>query len=227
MGLLNRIFYGHQIDQWASDHILIAARILNQVACDVLANAEKEIEKLSWQEGLTRQARFISERVAPSVRSVAEPVALQIIADANTALQDIVLENAVWTRSPEYSEPPENAMSGSTELISAAAPLAAGVAVASALPMAAVTTTTAMFGLVSTTVISWPVVVGGGAIAGIGVALGLLNTAKLGDRMRARLRHRVRSFVLRSLIHGNAANPSVLEQISAEFVSVAKRAKAR
>ena len=225
MGILNRIFLGHRIDQWASDNILIAARILNQVACDVLGNAEKEIEQVGWQESLTGQAKFISERIAPMVRSVAEPVALNIIAEANSALQDIVLEHAVWTRSPEYSERPESAFAGSSEVMSAAVPFAAGAAVASALPFAAVTTTTAMFGLVTTTVISWPVVVGGSAIAGIGIAFGLLNTATLGDKLRARLRLRVRNFVLTSLIEGNADNPSILQQISAEFINVAKRAK--
>ena len=173
MGILNRIFLGHRIDQWASDNILITARILNQVACDVIASAEKEIEQVGWQDSLIGQAKFISERTAPLIRSVAEPVALNIIADANAALQEIVLEHAVWTRSPEYSERPEGVFAGSSQVMSAAVPLAAGAAVASALPFAAVSTTTAMFGLVTTTVISWPVVVSGSAIAGISFAFGL------------------------------------------------------
>jgi hypothetical protein len=225
VGILNRIFLGHRIDQWASENILNAARVLNHAACEVIAEAEKEIEQVGWQESLTGQSKFISERIAPLVRSVAEPVALDIIADANITLQDIVLEHAVWTRSPEYSEQPDGAFSGSYEVMSAAVPLAAGAAVASALPFAALTTTTALFGLVTTTVISWPVVVGGGAIAGAGIALGLLNTATLTDKLHARLRLRVRSFVLASLIEGDARNPSILQQISAEFISVAKRAK--
>ena len=53
MGILNRIFLRPRIDLWASDNILIAARILNQVACEVLANAEIEIEQVGWQDSLS------------------------------------------------------------------------------------------------------------------------------------------------------------------------------
>ena len=97
-------------------------------------NAEKEIEQVGWQGSVVRPAKFISERIAPLVRSVAETVALNIIAYANSALQNVVLEHAVWTRSPEYSERPEGAFAGSSQVMSAAVPLAAGAAVASALP---------------------------------------------------------------------------------------------
>jgi hypothetical protein len=100
------------------------------------------------------------------------------------------------------------------------------MASAAAVPFAAVTTTTALFGLVSFTAISWPVVVGGSAVAAVGVATGVLNTAKLKDRTTARLRHRVSRFILSSLIEGTEGSPAVLQQLAAEFAHTARRAKA-
>lgn len=78
MGLFNRIFAGQKIDEWASDYTLVAARTLNQVAADLIVSAEDEIAKVGLKDGLFSQATFIQERIAPMVRSVAEPVAIEI-----------------------------------------------------------------------------------------------------------------------------------------------------
>lgn len=226
MGLFNRIILGHRIDDWASNWSLFAARTLNQVAADLIASAEQDISSASLKDGLLSPAAFLQNSIAPKVREVAEPVAMEIINEANAALAVIVEEQAVWVRSPDYAEQPEGAFDGARDIAAAAVPLAAGVATAASLPFAAVTTTTAWLGLVTTTTISWPVVVGGGAIAGLGIATGLLNTAKIADRTQARLRDRVRSFVVGSLIGSYNNSPSILQQLTAEFERAAKRAKA-
>ena len=172
------------------------------------------------------QSAFLQNSIAPKVREVAEPVAIEILNEANAALAAIVEEQAVWVRGPDYAEQPEAAFDGAKDIAAAAVPLAAGVATAASLPFAAVTTTTAWLGLVTTTTISWPVVLGGGALAGLGIATGLVNTAKIRDRTKARLRDRVRSFVVASLISGDENSPSILQQLTAEFDHAAKRAKA-
>lgn len=226
MGLFNRIFAGQKIDDWASDYTLVAARTLNQVAADLIVCAEEEVTKVGLKDGLFGQAAFIQEHVAPMVRAVAEPVASEILDEANTALLELVEDQAVWVRGPEHSEDPEGAFEGARDVAAAAVPLAAGVATAAALPFAAVTTTTAWLGLVTTTAISWPVVVGGGALAGLGLATGVFNTAKIRDRTLIRLRKRVRRFIVASLIEGSEQSPSILQQLATEFDRAAKRAKA-
>jgi hypothetical protein len=223
---LTRIILGHRIDDWASEYSLVAARTLNQVPADLLASAEQDISSASLKDGLLSQSAFLQNRIAPKVREVAEPVAIEILNEANVALAAIVEEQAVWVRGPDYAEQPERSLEGASDIAAAAVPLAAGVATAASLPFAAVTTTTAWLGLVTTTTISWPVVVGGGALAGFGIATGLLNTAKIRDRTQARLRDRVRSFVIGSLIGRHGNSPSILQQLTAEFDRAAKRAKA-
>ncbi|MDH7974540.1 hypothetical protein QH494_20310 [Sphingomonas sp. AR_OL41] len=225
MSLFNRIFAGQKLDEWASDYTLVAARTLNQAAADLIVCAEEQITKVGLKDGLFGQATFIQERIAPMVRAVAEPVAIMILDEANSALLELVKEQAVWVRVPEHAEEPDGAFDGARYVAAAAVPLAAGVATAAALPFAAVTTTTAWLGLVTTTAISWPVVVGGGAIAGLGLATGVFNTAKIRDRTLTHLRKRVRRFIVASLIEGSEQCPAILQQLASEFDRAVKRAK--
>lgn len=226
MGLFRRIFGDQRIDDWASDYTLIAARTLNQVAADLIVCAEQEIAQAGWKDGLIGPTAFVNERIAPLVRSVAEPAALQIVEEANAALLELVEAQAVWVREPEQADGPASMLDGVQDVAAAVVPLAAGAATVAALPFAAVTTTTAMFGLVTTTAISWPVVVGGGALAGLGLATGVLNTAKIWEKTEARLRERVRRFILATLIDGTDAAPSILQQLGREFALAARKAKA-
>ncbi|KPH67120.1 hypothetical protein [Novosphingobium sp. ST904] len=226
MSLFNRIFLARKIDAWANDYKIIAARTLNQVAADLIAYAEGEIANVGLKDGLFSQAAFVQDRVAPMVRKVAEPVAIEILEEANIALLELVEDQAVWVRRPEHCEGPEGLFDSAADIASAVVPLTAGVAAAATLPFAAFTTTTAWFGLVTTTAISWPVVLGGGAVAGLGLATGVINTAKIRDRTLVRLRNRVRRFILASLVQGSEHAPSILQQLGAEFDRAARRAKA-
>ncbi|QHL92059.1 hypothetical protein GVO57_14340 (plasmid) [Sphingomonas changnyeongensis] len=225
MGLFNRIFAGQRIDEWASDNTLEAARTLNQVAGDLIVFANNEIAQASLKNSLFNPAAFIHERIAPRVRSVAESVAVEIVERANSTLLELVEEQAVWSRGPEHTENPESAFEGASDIVAAAAPLAIGAASAVALPFVAVTTSTALFGLISTTAISWPILLGGGAIAGVGIATGVVNTAKIRDRSSVRLQKRARQFIVSFLIEGSEQSPAVLQRIASEFEQTAKRAK--
>ncbi len=217
MGLFNRVFLGHKIDEWASEWTLIASRTLNQVAADLIVLAEDEIGKVGLKDGLFNPAAFVHARVAPMVRAAAEPIANSIVDEANAALLELVDVQADWMRGPAHAEGADRAFEGAKDVAAAAVPLAAGVASVAALPFAAVTTTTAWFGLVTTTAISWPIVVGGGALAGLGLATGALNTAKLRDRTQIRLRERVRQFVVSSLIAGCERSPAILQQLGVPY----------
>jgi hypothetical protein len=226
VSLLNRVFASREIDRWAADQKLAAEQRLKQVAHDLLVSAEAEIAKVGLLDGLLGQSTFISDRIAPVVRTYAEPVASDILYNANLALPDIVVDNAQWQVQPEYAESPEAPFDGAKDILSAAVPLVGGAAGAVAVPFAAVTTTTALFGLVSFTAVSWPIVIGGGTLAAAGLVTGILNTGKLKYRTKVRLRERVQRFISASLIEGTVKNPAILQQLASEVDRTAQRAKA-
>lgn len=221
----SRLFGHHELDEWRDEQTLLAATILNQTATDLITGFESELQSASWKDGLVGQSSFIATRIAPHVRRTTEPIVARIIEEANDALARIVAHQAVWHDRPGTTAAGEAGFEGWQDVAAAAAPLAGGVALAAALPAAAVTTSTAFFGLVTTTVVSWPIVLGGGALVGLGLATGAINTAKVWDKTEARLRRKVRDHVVGTLIEGTPERPSILMQLSSTFDAAAERAK--
>ncbi|URD60772.1 hypothetical protein M8312_13495 [Sphingomonas sp. KRR8] len=222
--LLN-LFDNHEINAWRDDYTLAAAATLNQVAGDLIADFEKDLKQATWKEGLLAQSRFIAERVTPTVHAVARPIVDAFVDRANGALWRIVECHSTWQYEPMSGGEDHHADGGLADVALAAGPLAGGVAALAAVPAMAVTTSTAFFGLVTTTAISWPVVVGGGALAAVGIATGLLNTGKLWDKTEAPLRRKVREHVVSILLKGSEKHPAVLEQLIAVLEATAERAK--
>ncbi|NJC05758.1 hypothetical protein GGQ97_001551 [Sphingomonas kaistensis] len=222
---LLKLFGNHEIDAWRDEYTLVAAATLNRVAGDLLESFEEDLKEASWKDGLLRPGGFIAERVTPTVNAVARPVIEAFLKRANGALLEIVEHQTTWQYEPQSGGQDQHANDGWQDVAVAAGPLAGGVAVAAALPAMAVTTSTAVFGLVTTTAISWPVVVGGGAIAGIGIATGLLNAGKLWDKTEARLRKKIREHVVSILLRGTEKHPAVLEQLRDVLAKTAERAK--
>jgi hypothetical protein len=174
---------------------------------------------------LVGQSGFVSSRVTPRVQEVAGPVVDHIVNRANEALAQIVEHQAIWQYRPSGAGKAAEAFEDWTDLAAAAGPLVGGVAAAVPLPAMAVTTSTAVFRLVTTTVVSWPVVVGGGALADIAIATGLLNKGRIWDKTESRLRDKVRQHVVATLLLGSAKEPSILEQLEQTFADAAKQAK--
>lgn len=219
-------FFGHpEIDQWRDDYTLLAAATLNDLASRLIADADKELEAATWKDGLVGQSSFIERRIATAVRDAAAQVADHMIATANRRLSQIVAHEAVLSLAPKQASQGPDTFEGWQDVAAAAAPLAGGAALAAALPGAAITTTTAWFGLVTATTISWPVVLGGGAVVGVAVATGALNTARIWDKTEARLRRKVREFIIASLILGTDKQPSVLQQVTRVLADAAEHAK--
>lgn len=213
-------------DEWAEDVTQIAQRVLTQTAADILVSIEDDLAHATWRDGLVNPNRFILKKVAPRVRAIAEPIAISIIQDANRSLQGIGEVRAIWSRSPDNTPDQGLSFSAVGDVAAAVVPLGFGGATAVALPFAAVTTTTGLFGLVSTTAISWPVVVGGTTLAGLGLATGAIETSRLWSKLEARLRRRARDYVLAALVKGSAQQPSIAEQLAREFANTAELAKA-
>lgn len=226
MKLFQKFFIDQRFDEWASDQTLLAARILNQAAADLILQAEEDIANASWKDGLFDQNAFILDRIAPRIREVAEPLAVMIIEEANVSLAALSDMKAIWSRNVEPAPTKGNSFHGFGDIAAAIVPLGAGTATAVAIPTAAVTTTTAFFGLVTTTAISWPVVIGGGAVASLGIATGLIESGKVWSKVAARLRRTTRDFIVAALLKGTADHPSILDQLTAEFQSAASEARA-
>lgn len=222
---LGRWFGSREIDAWRDDFTLLAARTFNQLATDILNDLDKSLGLVGLKVGLLGQRRYIAKEVAPAVRATAEPIVIRLVAEANEALGEIVQHRAIWSRSPEPAEDAPTSFEGWQEIGATAAPLAGGVALAASLPAASVATTATWFGLVTITTIKWPVILIGAPVAAIAIATGLLSAAKIREKAEARLRIRVREFVVAALIRGKPHQPAILEQLTTLFADAAEEAK--
>ncbi|QXF12810.1 MULTISPECIES: hypothetical protein [Sphingopyxis] len=225
MKLFARLFVDHRFEEWASEQTLLAARILNQAAADLMLHAEEDLKTARWKDGLIDPNAFLKDRIAPRIRAVGEPLALMLIEEANQALQLLASERALWSRNIEDAPTSGNSFESAGDIAAAVIPLGAGTAAAAALPYVAITTTTAYFGLVTTSAISWPVVVGGGAIAALGIATGVVEGSRLWSKVEARLRRKNRDFIVAALLQGTEECPSILEQLASEYQRTAERAR--
>ena len=222
-----QLFGAHEIDAWRDDFTLLAAARLNGLAVDLIASFESDLATATWKDGLVGQSALLAKTVTPRIHEIAQPIVDQIIVRANEALASIVEYQAIWQYHRPTDVPgPEGALEGWKDIAVAAAPLAGGVATAAAIPTFAVTTSVAFFGLITTTVVSWPVLVGGTAAAGLAIATGVLNAGKIWDKAEARLRKKIHERVVATLLIGEK-QPAILEQIAEAFASTAKEAKKR
>lgn len=226
MDFLRHLFRNHPIDDWASEQILIAGKVLNQLAAELIMVAEPIIVSQGLKNSLIRPNALIDKEIAPLVRNAVEPVVAALFDSANAALRLLADCEAVFTTAPGHHQDTPSHFEGTAEVAWAVVPIASGAAVAAGLPFAAVTTTTAWFGLgAATTVISWPILVGGSALAALGVAYGGVRGLQLPDRVYAHSRRRVRDFIVTAVMHGTAEAPSIFQQVEAEILRAAKEAK--
>jgi hypothetical protein len=221
----SKIFGRHEVDVWRDQHTLDAATILNDLAAHLACGFEKELEGATWKDRLVSPRSFIATRVAPAVRAAAEAVVVKIVDRANRDLQEIVAYQAVWSDIPHDVAVRDDSTAAIRDVAVAAGPLAGGAAVAVALPAMSVTTTTAFFGLVTTSVISWPVVAVGATVIGASLATGLLNGKRIQAKAEDRLRKNIHDYVVASLLKGQRGQPAILEQLTALFAQTAAEAK--
>ena len=218
-------FLKRRLQSWRDDEFYAAALVLRQLAADLVDEASRQVAALPKLELLTQSGSFLSAKLAPLVREASEPVMLRLTEQANKHLSELLCFSAIWASAPT-DDPSSNRLDGWQEVALASAPLAGGVAAAASLPTIAVTTTASMFGLVTTTAISWPVVIGGGVVAGSLVATGIWNSAQLIDRLRLRLQRKATEQIIATLLTGRKSK-ALLEQyadILDQTVAQARRA---
>lgn len=221
------IFDRREIDEWRDHWSMTSAIVLNDLAANLIENFGQDIAQADLGKTLFGHRDFMASAIDPHLRAVAMPVVEKIVADANDALRQIADHQAVWYDRPVAAEAPDIGNAGLRDITLSAAPIAAGAAALTALPAMAVTTSTAWFGLVAVTTISWPVVVGGGALAAIAIVAGGYRSGGILDRSRERLRKSVHHHVVATLLDGEANQPSILQQLVELFGETARQAKRR
>lgn len=224
---LNGFLARRELDEWRDGQVLIAARVLNQTAADLIAGFADTLQGATWKDGLIAQGSYIRRVVEPKVIEVADPIASRLHEEAMRGLAEIVDHQACWSRDPVASAGPANNFEGWHDVATGVAPIVGGAAIAAAIPAMAVTTTGGLLGtgLFATTVISWPVVVVGGTAAAVAVSTGLINSARLWDKTEARLWRKVADHVGVMLIRGTPKHPSILDQLAARYTEAADHAR--
>lgn len=224
---LNRLLARRDLDDWRDEHTLVAARVLNQVAADLIAGFAETVKTATWKDGLIGQSGYIRRSVEPKVMEIAEPIAQRLVEEANRALAELVDHRASWTREAGASAAAADAFEGWQDVAVGVGPIVGGAAIAAAVPTLAITTTGGLLGtgLFATTVVSWPVVVVGGAAAAVAVGTGVINSARLWDKTEAKLARRISAHVEAMLLRGSADHPSILDQLAARYAEAADNAR--
>ena len=224
MQLFERVFFGRKFDRWLEEQTLISARVLNQAAADILRVVDTRIAEAYWRDAYD-SGKFVRVKVAPITREVIEPLAIELIDNANMSLCVLVDMKIQWARKIDLEPQESTLFEGAGEMASAVVPLSVGAATAASLPFAAISTTAVMFGFAKVTTISWPIIAAGSAVAALGVATGVIQTNQLWSKAEARMRRRSREFVIRALLKGKPDQPSLLEALHTEFLEAARKAR--
>lgn len=222
--LLN-ILGRREIDEWRDHWSMVAAMTLNDLAAGLIEALDKDIAAANWTDALVAQRGFVARVVQPRIKEAATPVVETIVAEANNTLRQLASHHAIWNDRPMAVETPDGTGAGMMDVALTAAPLAVGAATAAALPAMAVTSSSMLFGLLTVTAISWPVVIGGGAIAGVALAVGGFKSGGLKHRARDRLRKAVHLHVVATLIESDTKQPAILQQLVNLLGETAREAK--
>lgn len=207
------IFSRHELEEWRDAYAFAAAGALREEAVSLAESMDKRIASAVLKDIVLDPQAFLQKELAPAMEEAVLRLQNDLFAKAEEDYLRLVGSPLVWHREDHASSHEVAAFDGWQDVASAAMPLAVGGGVAAAIPFAAVSTSTALFGLITTTVVSWPIVVGGAAVAGTALATGVLNSARLADKLRARLRRQMRERINATFFTGGKRGKAVLAQI--------------
>lgn len=146
-------------------------------------------------------------------------IARATLRDAQAELRRMVGDEGELT--PLFDGQDERPWDSLSDVASSLGRIFGGAAAASAVPAAAITTTAGFLGFGAATVVSWPVIVGGGAIAGTAVATGLIRTAKLKSRRADAFLARLNDRVARAVFSRDPEHSSLLSRVEAAIEATA------
>lgn len=213
------------LDQWRDDHEMAALSVLNDAVVEVVAMLDPVVAKAGAKDVLIAPQAFVVREVDPVMRAVVEPIVARLVGAAGAELRAIVEHELVYAQALGPSAEATGAFEGWGDVAAAAAPIGIGTAAAFAVPALGWVASAGFLGFFVTVTPVWPVIIGGTAVAGVGWATGLLNTARIKDKAVERLRKRTRAHVVASVLGIGGNHPSVLEQIRATLRSAATQAE--
>ena len=180
-----------EILDWRDRHETAVLIVLPRAWQDSRRRIEAKLEDIGWQELITAPDAFIGREIDPLIEGELGPVVRRLLAEAQAELGTVLEAQTAVDGMPALAD----AGDAARDVLASLGPLVAGIGVAAALPTTAVVTGAAFFGLVATSAISVPVLLGGVALAGVGVATGAINTRDLRAKRLIRMRERVAAHV--------------------------------
>ena len=211
----NAIVYRQKIIQWRDRHSFAAMTSLNRAWQDFRPLIVKQIEDVGLKEALASPNAFIRKQVDPKVSEYFTPLVADSIDAAKADLQTLFSQDFAINTEIASSDEGEEHFDAALDVLRGIAPLAGGIVVGAAIPSMAVVSGTTLFGVVATSSISLPVVFGGLAIAGAGVATGAINTSKVLDKARKRMLAKIDRHIAQSLLNPefDEKRPAILARL--------------
>ena len=217
------IVYRQRILDWRDRHSVAAMTSLNEAWRNLRPVVVNCVDRVGWIEALRSPNAFIRDQVDPEIAGHFAPIIANNVDLARTELK--ALFSKEWAVDTEIAstDDQEHHHDAALDVLKGVAPLAGGIAVGAALPSAAVLSGTALLGLVATSTVSMPVVFGGLALAGAGIATGAINTNGLREKAKKRMMARIDHHVARSLLDPkfDEKRPAVLARLLDSYKTTA------
>lgn len=215
-----------EILDWRDRHTIAATLTIARACQDVRPEIEEKLAAITWRSALTEPDAFIAREIDPLVAGAVNDAARRAIAAAQTDLNRLVAHRLAAQGELSGTPEKDDKSARTLDLIAGLAPLMGGIGVAAAVPGMAVITGAAFFGLVATATVSPPILVGGMALAGAGIATGVLQTSRIKDKRTARIRARVTAHVDAAVLSTAADQlaPSVLARLHHAITTAADTA---
>ncbi len=211
-----------RVQEWRDDHLLRAPLTLLDSWEELRPWLVSRVAELPLPRLLLNRETFIDEELLPFATTQFGQAARAVLRNARSNLQELASEQAELTPmfdASAHSSRPWDALADTAGSVSA---IFGGAALASALPAAAITTTVGFLGFGAATVISWPVLIGGGAVAGTALATGLVRASKLKSRQADILMSRIDELVARAIFSRDPGRSSLLTRVEAAIEGSAR-----
>lgn len=200
MGAPHTIAMRREILEWQDRHSLDAEVALGRLWSDLRPQIAERLEEISWRSAIANPNAFIRSEIDPILAEKFTPKVQRLIEIARDDLASSVENTLELDHSIEAIEEGEEHLQAATDVLTGLMPLAGGLIMGASLPSLAIASGTAMFGLVATSTISMPLLLGGLALSGAAIATGAVKTSKLHAlrtrRMLARIDRHVHYAIL-------------------------------
>lgn len=184
-----------QILEWRDKHKIAANLALTRNWQDLVPQVEAKLDEVTWYQASVSPSDFIISEIDPILVQGFSACVSRLVAEAQADLLAIMDHQLVEVSALGAIDQDDPSLSVLIDIFKGISPLAGGLALGAALPSMAVVSGTTAFGLVATSTISMPILIGGLVLAGGAVATGVVETSKLREVRSKRMLKRVRRHV--------------------------------